>query len=143
MDRLVLGRRYEWEGRIYGQAIARNSPNAKIAVHLQNDSFGQDNLRGVPGGPRPRTSNIVGLESYEARRRGRSPADVARATGATILVMFAIPTAAVPAYPIANALRWSPSVIYTSSVAATDTFLTLSRARAGATSWTRPSPSST
>ena len=123
---------YEWEGRIYGQAIARNSPNAKIAVLYQNDSFGQDNLRGFRTGLGAKASNIVGLESYELGAVDvRSQMARLRGSGATILVMFAIPTYAIPAYPIANALRWSPAVIYTSSVAATDTFLTASRAAGG------------
>jgi branched-chain amino acid transport system substrate-binding protein len=123
---------YEWEGRIYGQAIARNSPNAKIAVLYQNDSFGQDNLRGFRAGLGAKTSNIVGLESYELGAVDvRSQMAKLRGTGATILVLFAIPTYAVPAYPIANALRWSPAVIYTSSVAATDTFLTAAKAAGG------------
>src|SRR5688572_10685789 len=41
---------YEFEARLYGQAIARNNPDAKIAVLLQNDSFGEDNLRGLRNG---------------------------------------------------------------------------------------------
>jgi branched-chain amino acid transport system substrate-binding protein len=123
---------YEWEGRIYGQAIARNSPNAKIAVLYQNDSFGQDNLRGFRAGLGAKTSNIVGLESYELGAVDvRSQMARLRASGATILVLFAIPTYAIPAYPIANALRWSPAVIYTSSVAATDTFLTAAKSAGG------------
>ena len=123
---------YEWEGRIYGQAIARNSPNAKIAVLYQNDSFGQDNLRGFRAGLGNKASNIVGQESYELGAVDtRQQLARLRATGATILVLFAIPTYAVPAYPIANALRWSPAVIYTSSVAATDTFLTLAKNSGG------------
>ncbi len=123
---------YEWEGRIYGQAIARNSPNAKIAVLYQNDSFGQDNLRGFRAGLGAKTSNIVGLESYELGAVDvRSQMARLRGTGATILVLFAIPTYAIPAYPIANALRWSPAVIYTSSVAATDTFLTAAKNAGG------------
>ena len=123
---------YEWEGRIYGQAIARNSPNAKIAVLYQNDSFGQDNLRGFRAGLGAKTSNIVGLETYELGAVDvRSQMARLRGSGATILVLFAIPTYAVPAYPIANALRWSPAVIYTSSVAATDTFLTAAKNAGG------------
>ena len=123
---------YEWEGRIYGQAIARNSPNAKIAVLYQNDSFGQDNLRGFRAGLGAKASNIVGLESYELGAVDvRSQMARLRGSGATILVLFAIPTYAVPAYPIANALRWSPAVIYTSSVAATDTFLTAAKNAGG------------
>jgi branched-chain amino acid transport system substrate-binding protein len=123
---------YEYEGRIYGAAIARNSPNAKIAVLYQNDSFGQDNLRGFRAGLGSKASNIVGLESYEIGAVDvRSQMARLRGSGATILVLFAIPTYAIPAYPIANALRWSPAVIYTSSVAATDTFLTAAKNAGG------------
>jgi branched-chain amino acid transport system substrate-binding protein len=123
---------YEWEGRIYGQAIAHNSPNAKIAVLYQHDSFGEDNLRGFREGLGAKASNIVGQESYEIGAVDvRSQVAKLRATGASIFVMFAIPTYAVPAYAIANALRWSPAVIYTTSVAATDTFLTLAKTSGG------------
>jgi branched-chain amino acid transport system substrate-binding protein len=123
---------YEWEGRIYGTAIARNSPNAKIAVLYQKDSFGEDNLRGFREGLGAKQSNIVGMESYELGAVDvRSQVAKLRATNASIFVMFAIPTYAIPAYAIANALRWSPAVIYTSSVAATDTFLTLAKNSGG------------
>jgi branched-chain amino acid transport system substrate-binding protein len=123
---------YEWEARIYGTAIARNSPNAKIAVLYQNDSFGQDNLRGFRAGLGDKQSNIVGLESYELGAVDvRSQVAKLRATNATIFVIFAIPTYAIPAYAIANALRWQPAVIYTTSVAATDTFLTLAKNSGG------------
>jgi branched-chain amino acid transport system substrate-binding protein len=119
---------YEYEGRLYGQAIARNSPNAKIAVLYQNDSFGQDNLRGLRAGLGGKASNIVGLESYEIGAVDvRSQMAKLRATGATILVIFAIPPYGISAYPIANALRWSPAVIYATSVVATDAFLTAAK----------------
>jgi branched-chain amino acid transport system substrate-binding protein len=123
---------YEWEARIYGTAIARNSPNAKIAVLYQNDSFGEDNLRGFRAGLGAKQSNIVAMESYEIGAVDvRSQVAKLRSTNASIFVIFAIPTYAIPAYAIANALRWSPAVIYTSSVAATDTFLTLAKNSGG------------
>jgi branched-chain amino acid transport system substrate-binding protein len=123
---------YEWEGRIYGQAIARNSPNAKIAVLYQNDSFGGDYLRGFRAGLGDKQSNIVATESHELGAVDvRSQVAKLRASGASILAIFSIPTYAVPAYVIANALRWSPAVIYTTSVAATDTFLTLAKNSGG------------
>ena len=124
---------YEYEGRIYGQAIARNSPNAKIAVLYQNDSYGKDNLRGLKAGLGAKASNIVGDGGVRGRPR---PTSVRRsqssaATGATIFVIFATPRFTVQAYAIANALRWSPAVIYTNSVSATDTFLTLAKTSGG------------
>ena len=50
-----------------------------------------------------------------------------RATGATIFVIFTTPRFTIQAYAIANALGWSPAVIYTTPVSATDTFLTLAK----------------
>jgi branched-chain amino acid transport system substrate-binding protein len=54
-----------------------------------------------------------------------------RATGASIFVIYATPKFTIQAYAIANALRWSPAVIYTTQVAATDTILTLARSSGG------------
>jgi branched-chain amino acid transport system substrate-binding protein len=119
---------YEFESRLYGQAIARNSPNAKIAVLLQNDSFGEDNLRGLRLGLGAKASNIVGTERYEVTAADvRSQVARLRATGATVFVIFGTPRFTIQAYVIANALGWRPPVIYTTLVAATDTFLTLAR----------------
>ena len=42
-------------------------------------------------------------------------------------MIFATPRFTIQSYAIANALRWSPAVIYTTSVSATDTFLTLAK----------------
>ena len=119
---------YEYEARIYGQAIARNSPNAKIAVLYQNDSYGQDYRRGLKAGLAAKASNIVGEEAYEVTAADvRAQVAKLRATGASIFVILATPKFTVQAYVIANALRWSPAVIYTNSVSATDTFLTLAK----------------
>ena len=80
-------------------------------------------------------------QGVEHRRRGvatrSTAADVRaqvarlRGSGATIFVIFATPRFTVQAYAIANALRWSPAVIYTTSVSATDTFLTLAKSSGG------------
>jgi branched-chain amino acid transport system substrate-binding protein len=123
---------YEFESRLYGQAIARNSPNAKIAVLLQNDSFGDDNLRGLKLGLGGKASNIVGEERYEATAADvRSQVAKLKATGATVLVIFATPRFAIQTYAIANALGWKPPVIYTTLVSATDVFLTLAQRSGG------------
>jgi branched-chain amino acid transport system substrate-binding protein len=56
-----------------------------------------------------------------------------RASGASIFVIFTTPKFAIQSYAIANALRWDPAVIYTTSVSATDTFLTLAKSSGGGT----------
>ena len=123
---------YEFEARLYGQAIARNNPDAKIAVLLQNDSFGEDYLRGLRVGLGSRAGNIAGIERYEANAADvRSQVARLRATGATVLVIVATPRPTIQAYVVANALGWKPSAIYTTLVAATDIVLSLAQ-RSGA-----------
>jgi branched-chain amino acid transport system substrate-binding protein len=54
-----------------------------------------------------------------------------KATGATVLVIFATPRFTIQTYAIANALGWKPPVIYTTLVSATDVFLTLAQRSGG------------
>src|SRR6187551_599354 len=123
---------YDYESRIYGQAIAHNSPNAKIAVLYQNDDFGKENLEGLRKGLGGKASNIVAAEAHEVTAPDvRAQVARLRASGATILVIFTTPRFMIQAYAIANALRWSPAVIYTTQVSGTDTFLTLARTSGG------------
>ena len=123
---------YDYEARIFGQAIAHNSPNAKIAVLYQNDDFGAELLNGLKTGLGGKASNIVASESHEVTAPDvRAQVAKLRASGASILVIFTTPKFAIQSYAIANALRWSPAVIYTTSVSATDTFLTLAKSSGG------------
>jgi len=116
---------YQFEGRVYGQAIARNSPNAKIAVLYQNDDYGKDLVSGLEAGLGAKASNIVGKEGYEVTASDvRSQIAKLKATGASIFVIVATPKFAGQAYVFARVLGWNPPVIYTNSVSATDTILT-------------------
>ena len=38
---------YQSEGRIYGQYILKNHPNAKIGILYQNDDLGRDYITGL------------------------------------------------------------------------------------------------
>lgn len=119
---------YELEGSIYGQAIARNSPNAKIAVLYQNDDYGQDYLRGLEKGLGAKAANIAGKESYEVTAADvKSQIAKLKATGASVFVILATPKFTIQSYVIAKALGWNPPVIYTNSVSGTATFLTLAQ----------------
>ena len=123
---------YEFEGRLYGQAIARNSPNGRIGILFQNDSYSEDYMKGLKTGLGAKASNIVAEEGYEVTAADvRAQIAKLRGSGANVLVIFATPKFTIQAYAIANALRWSPSVIYTNSVSATDTFLTLAKSSGG------------
>jgi ABC-type branched-subunit amino acid transport system substrate-binding protein len=57
---------YFVEGRIYGQYIIKNYPNAKIGILYQNDDLGKDYLNGIKAGLGDRAATmIVGEASYE------------------------------------------------------------------------------
>jgi branched-chain amino acid transport system substrate-binding protein len=54
------------EGRIYGQYVMREKPDAKIGVLYQNDDFGRDYLGGFVDGLGPEgAKHILGQEAYE------------------------------------------------------------------------------
>jgi branched-chain amino acid transport system substrate-binding protein len=120
---------YQFEGRQYGERIAKNSPSAKIAVLYQNDEYGKDLLAGFEDGLGSAEGNVVAKESYEPTERAPS-AQVAklRASGATIFVVIATPIPTIGALVAANKLGWSPSVIYVNQVSATDAALTAAKA---------------
>ena len=86
-------------------------------------------ITGLEEGLGAKTSNIVGKEPFEVTAPSvASQIAKLKATGATVFVIFATPTKTIQAYATAAALKWSPAVVYTNSVSATDTFLTLAKA---------------
>ena len=57
---------YFVEGRIYGQYIIKNYPNAKIGVLYQNDDLGKDYLNGIKAGLGDKAAKMIVAEaSYE------------------------------------------------------------------------------
>jgi ABC-type branched-subunit amino acid transport system substrate-binding protein len=57
---------YFVEGRIYGQFILKNYPNAKIGVLYQNDDLGKDYLSGLKAGLGDKAAKMIVAEtSYE------------------------------------------------------------------------------
>jgi ABC-type branched-subunit amino acid transport system substrate-binding protein len=57
---------YFVEGRIYGQYIIKNHPNAKVGVLYQNDDLGKDYLNGIKAGLGDKAASMVVAEaSYE------------------------------------------------------------------------------
>jgi branched-chain amino acid transport system substrate-binding protein len=57
---------YFVEGRIYGQYILKEHPNAKVGVLYQNDDLGKDYLNGIKAGLGDRAATMVVAEaSYE------------------------------------------------------------------------------
>src|ERR1700744_77080 len=57
---------YFVEGRIYGQYIIKNHPNAKIGILYQNDDLGKDYLNGIKAGLGDKAARMIVTEaSYE------------------------------------------------------------------------------
>src|SRR5258705_13622971 len=57
---------YFVEGRIYGQYILKEHPNAKIGILYQNDDLGKDYLNGIKAGLGDKAAKMVVAEaSYE------------------------------------------------------------------------------
>jgi len=57
---------YFVEGRIYGQYILKQHPNAKVGILYQNDDLGKDYLNGIKAGLGDKASTMVVAEaSYE------------------------------------------------------------------------------
>ena len=57
---------YQTEGRIYGQYILKNYPNAKIGILYQNDDLGRDYLTGLKAGLGDKAAKMIVAEaSYE------------------------------------------------------------------------------
>jgi ABC-type branched-subunit amino acid transport system substrate-binding protein len=57
---------YFVEGRIYGQYIIKNHPQAKIGILYQNDDLGKDYLNGIKAGLGDKAASMIVAEaSYE------------------------------------------------------------------------------
>src|ERR1700723_1426524 len=57
---------YQTEGRIYGQYILKNHPDAKIGILYQNDDLGRDYLTGIKAGLGDKAASMIVAEaSYE------------------------------------------------------------------------------
>jgi branched-chain amino acid transport system substrate-binding protein len=124
---------YQLEGRFYGETIARSSPNGKIGVLYQNDDYGKDYITGLEAGLGSKASNIVDKEPFEVTATSvAAQITKLKASGANIFVILATPTKTIQAYATATALKWLPAVVYTNSVSATDTFLTIAKTTYGA-----------
>ena len=64
--RIGFNPNYFVEGRIYGQYILKNHPDAKIGILYQNDDLGKDYLNGIKAGLGDKAATMIVAEaSYE------------------------------------------------------------------------------
>jgi len=103
---------YAAEGLVYGQYIAKAKKKAKVAVLFQNDDYGKDLLASLKLGLGRSGSKVVAAEPYQVTSPdvGSQIAKL-KASGASVLCVFATPTFAIQAYVFANRLGWKPLII--------------------------------
>jgi branched-chain amino acid transport system substrate-binding protein len=112
---------YIAEGRIYGLHIKANHRGKKIAIVYQNDDYGQDYVYGLKAalGKNYVAENVVSEQPIEVTATSAA-SQMARvkASGATVLVVFQIPTPTVRTIATGKALGYNPEQIYMNSVSA-------------------------
>jgi branched-chain amino acid transport system substrate-binding protein len=97
------------EGKAYGQYVAANYPEDKIAVLYQHDDYGKDILNGLKLGLGTKASMIVSEATYEvADPTVDSQVANLKASGANIFMNFAGPKFAAQAIRKIAELGWKP-----------------------------------
>jgi len=120
------------EGSIYGRLIAKEHPNAKIAVLYEGDEYGGELLAGLKRGLGAKAKQIVGTQSYPLNADNVLPQVTSlKATGADTFVIFALPKQAIQAFVAAARLGWKPFE-YVTSVSIDPAVMQIVRLSAGA-----------
>lgn len=101
---------YFVEGRIYGQYILKQYPNAKVGVLYQNDDLGKDYLNGLKAGLGDKASTmIVGEASYEVSDPTiNSQILKLKSTGADLFFSASTPKQAAQAIKKNYEIGWKP-----------------------------------
>jgi len=121
---------YRGEGAVYGRAIAKKQPRARIAVLLENTELGKDMTRGLSRAIAGKGPKVIASEPYEY-----TASDVAsqiaklKASGADTLMLFATPKFMIQGIVAAHKLGWKPQV-YIASVSIEPTIMEIARANA-------------
>lgn len=99
---------YEFEARVYGKEIARDKPNAKVAILYQNDDYGKDYLRGLKAGwGKPLTAEVT----YEQSDTTVDSQVLAlKAAGADVVILAAYSKQVSQALRKMTELGWKPQV---------------------------------
>ena len=101
---------YFVEGRIYGQHIIKNYPNAKIGILYQNDDLGKDYLNGIKAGLADKAASMIVAEaSYEVSDPTiDSQILKIKAAGADLFYSATTPKQAAQAIKKIAELAWKP-----------------------------------
>jgi branched-chain amino acid transport system substrate-binding protein len=101
---------YETEGRIYGEYLLDERPDARIAILYQNDDLGKDYIRGLKRGLGDKAqSMIVAEEAFDVSEPTIDSHLVKlKTTGADVLVDVATPKFAAQAIKRLAEIGWKP-----------------------------------
>ncbi len=101
---------YEIEGKIVGQYVAQNFPNAKVGLFLQDDDFGRD---GELGARRYLGNQIVAAERYTPGNTDVAPQIAAlQAAGADLVIGFNVPSYTALSQLQSLRLNYRPQWVY-------------------------------
>ncbi|GAA1277489.1 ABC transporter substrate-binding protein [Pseudonocardia aurantiaca] len=101
---------YEIEGKIVGQYVAQNFPNARVGLFLQDDDFGRD---GELGARRFLQNQIVAAERYTPGNTDVAPQIAAlQAAGADVVIGFNVPSYTALSQLQSLRLNYRPQWIY-------------------------------
>ena len=114
---------YPGEGKIYGQYIAKNMPNAKVGVLYQNDAYGKNYYAGLRIGLGAKKTDIVDAESYDVTNPSLTQQILAlKSKGADTFFIAGTPSPTITALVTATKVGWSPTT-FINNVSANRLFL--------------------
>ena len=107
---------YQSEGRIYGQYILKNHPNAKIGILYQNDDLGRDYITGLKEALGGKAATMIVAEASYELTDPTIDSQIVRlkAAGADLLYDASTPKFAAQAIKKAADLGWKPVTSSTS-----------------------------
>ncbi|OLF16265.1 ABC transporter substrate-binding protein [Actinophytocola xanthii] len=101
---------YEIEGKILGDYVKKNMPDAKVGLFLQDDDFGRDAEKGVR---RFLDDQIVDVQRYTSGNTDVAPQIAAlQASGADLVLGFTTPSYTALSQLVALRLRYQPKWFY-------------------------------
>jgi branched-chain amino acid transport system substrate-binding protein len=101
---------YEIEGKIIGQWVKENMPDAKVGLFLQDDDFGRDGEKGVR---QFLDKQIVSVQKYTSGNTDVAPQLAAlQASGANFVLAFDTPSYTALSQLVALRLNYKPKWFY-------------------------------
>lgn len=101
---------YEIEGKIIGQWVSENMPDAKVGLFLQDDDLGRDSEKGVR---QYIDDQIVEVQRYTSGNTDVAPQIAAlKASGADLVLGFNVPSYTALSQLVALKLNYKPTWFY-------------------------------